>query len=466
MLRFFRVNDPYRLLVVLGLVFLVGSLVLTSPLPPSKEDVFGRSVGYQLGQGLLLYAEVWCDLPPIAALLHLVADSGWGHGITAKIVLALMLLFVQGALLGVMLINARAFNEGTYLPALLLVTFSFFSWDAVHLSPALLSSTFLLLALRPLLREIEFKAPRDSSYLYAGIWLSLASLTVTSHVLFFPVSLLLLLLFAQPNLRKLGLLCIGFALPHGVLIAFYFWHDQLAVLGQHYYAAQWKLPAQMALPRSSMWVLGALPMAYLIFSLLMTAREARFTRYQTQLWQALLLWLMAACGAAFLSDGFTPALLLPAAAPLAYLVSHYLLLIRRRWLAELSLWGCLVGVPLVGALARHGYFVQVQYEVLAWTPSPRAHEWTGKSLAVWTDDMALYGNHRPATFFLDWRLAAPAFADLDRVHTLVTIDRSFRAELPDVIVDPQGYFPVVRQRLPWLGARYESRGDHWIRISN
>lgn len=466
MLRFFRINDPYRLLAVLVVVVALGSILLTDAPPLTVGQLHGRVVGQMMTADQQLYTELWDTVPPLQALFHQFTFWLLGHSTTARQVFALLLLFLQASYFAILLIRAKAYTENTYLPALLFVVTAFYSFDTYQLTPELFSSSFLLLALGNLFREIEFRQQRDATIFNLGIFLSLASLTVFVHIFFLPAALVLLLLFAQADARKILLLIIGFLLPHLALGAWYFVHDGLGLLWQHYYVAQLTRVVPDLVSGKTILMLCAIPITYFVFSLFMMSREARLTRYQNQLLQAMLIWLLAGIIMYVFVPGLTPASLLPWLPPLVYLMSNYLLLIRRKWLAELSLWVFVVGTIALSLLARYDQLPQVDYSRLVLTPSPRAANLSQKEIMVLADDMALYERNRPASFFLDWRISQPVFEQPEVIEHILLLDRCFQRHLPEVIVDPDNYLPSVIARLPRLQGRYQRQGENWIRINN
>ena len=76
----------------------------------------------------------------------------------------------------------------------------------------------------------------------------------------------------------------------------------------------------------------------------MLNREARLTKYQSQLLQIMFVWLLIAIVELIVSGKMTPARVITFAPPLSYFTSHYLLLIRRKWIGEMMLWTFILGI--------------------------------------------------------------------------------------------------------------------------
>ena len=118
----------------------------------------------------------------------------------------------SAAFFGKLLLDNRAFNETGYLHSFIFAVLCFLSFDSVSFTREILGSTFLLLALNNLFREIEFKTPRDETIHNLGLFISLATLCVFSYVVFFVGAAILLLMFTRVEVRRFLLFIVGFLL--------------------------------------------------------------------------------------------------------------------------------------------------------------------------------------------------------------------------------------------------------------
>lgn len=436
MLRFFKLNDPYRLIAVLlvliglSLPLFISSRALT--ILELKDLVVGESLGNKI-----LYVQLIDDTPWLAARIDQWAFFLFGHSLLARQLAALFILFFQAAYFTVILIRYRAYNESNYLPALIFGIISFFSFDLLALSPELLASTFLLFALSNLFQEIEFKIQREETVLYVGLYLGMASLFVLSYTVFLPGSLVLLLVYARLSFRKSLFLIFSFCIPHIILIILYFFYDALPQYFQYFYAQNFFTHAVDYISMKSLLVLGSVVLMYLVFSLVMLKREAHFTRYQSQLLQVMLGWLALAGIEVFLTKNFSPRSFISFVPPLAYLISHYLLLIRRKWIAETMLLFFLILIIAVSSAARLKKISQVDYSKLT-VPAPAYDSIQGKRIIVLGTDWGLYQTNHPATYFLNWDLSKEYIENAGIFQHIVLINECFEREKPEVIIDESG----------------------------
>jgi hypothetical protein len=465
-LRFFRINDPYRLLGVLIILILIAlplwidANVLTWP--ELKNHVLGEAIS----EGKLMYVQVYDDTPPLASAFLGLMDWLFGRSVFAWQFIAFLLIFFQAAYFGIVLINNKAHEDNTYLPSLIYGLLAFFSFDLFSFTPELLASTFLLFTINNIFKEIEFRVQRDDTVLKVGFTIGLASLLVFSYAAFLPAVIFLLALFARVTLRKVFILLSGFVLPHATLFMLYFYWDSVPLLWQNFYLPNLYFSKHALISTKSIFLLGIIPLSYFLFSLVMLNRVARFTRYQSQLLQVMFIWL-APCGMLImLTRELTPHSFYVFLPILSYFISHYFLLIRRRWIAEIMFWIFLGGIILVGTLARYGKLSGVNYSNLLATASSSNTIPAGKKVMVLGDDKAIYLNHSLGAYFLNWNLSRGVFEDIDYFENIIVIDNAFQSDPPDVIIDEKDLMRAVMGRIPSLKSKYKREGTRYIKINS
>jgi hypothetical protein len=399
MLRFFRINDPYRLLAILVFMILFGlPLMINTPaltIPELKSMVIGEA----LDNGQMMYAEVYDSMAPVAAGTFGFIDWLMGRAMIGRQILALILIFFQASFFAILLINNKAYNDNTYVPALIYGLLCFVSFDFLSVTPELLGSTVLLLALNNLFREIEFRVQRDGTIINVGFYTGVASLFVFTYSIFLLAAFVILIVFTRISFRKSLLLLFGFFLPHFVIGVYYYFKDALPALLNNFYLENLLHTDQNLISGKSLLMLGLLPIIYFVFSLFMMTREARFTKYQSQLFQVMFLWLLFCIVQAFLTRQLTPHSLIIMIPSLAYFFSHYLLLIRRKWIAESMLWILIIGIVSINLRAVRGKINSIDYsKMYVSTPKTPIRD---KKVMVIGDDLSVYRNNKLGGYFLD-----------------------------------------------------------------
>ena len=426
-----------------------------------KGAVLGEAVGSKL-----LYVEIVDHSPALVAVTEGVLNFVFGRSVLGRHILALIVIFFQASFFSILLINNKAYNENTYLPSLIFGLLCFFSFDLLSLSPELIASALLLLALNNIFKEIEFRIDRDAIVLNIGVFLGLASLFVFSYTLFLPGTIFILIAFARASLRKILLLLFGYGLVHAGLFTLYYFYDHSSDLWTQFYVANLAQQRGALVSTRTLLILGAVPTAYFVLSLFMLTREARFTKYQSQLFQVLFLWLFIAALQVWLTPEITPHSFTTFLPSLAYFVSHYILLIRRRKLAEFMLWILMLGLISMNFLARNHFIDRVDYAGLFPGKSAFEGNVVRKRILIVGDDLGLYKNNKLAGYFLDWNLSKRFFEDPGNLGNITKIHKSFTEDPPDVIVDENDLMEPILERLPTVKMRYQKDGKIYRRLSN
>jgi len=464
-LRFFRINDPYRLLGVLFLLVVACLPFFIDPATLTLPELKNLLLGEAIAEGKTMYVQVYDDTPPLAAAFFGLMNLLFGRSYIALQLTAFLIIFFQAAYFGVVLINNKAYGENTYLPSLIYGVLALLSFDFLSFSAELLASTFLLFSLNNLFKEIEFRVQRDETVLNIGLTLGLASLLVFSYSLFLPALVFLLALFARLSIRKVLLLLFGFFLPHGVTIILYLSWSNTSLLWQHFYLPNLLFAKTSLVSWKSLFILSSIPLAYFVFSLVMLNRVARFTRYQSQLLQVLFIWIAPCAMLLLFTKELTPHSLLVLLPTLTYFITHYFLLIRRKWISEIMLWLFLAGVISVSLLARYERIKSIDYSAMfvsAKKPSPLK----GKKVMVLGDDITIYRTNSLGGYFLNWTLSKEVFQNPDYYENVIIINNAFQAYPPDVIIDEKNWMEKVMIRIPSLQKDYRREGNQYVKISN
>lgn len=457
MLRFFRINDPYRLLAILIFLILFSLPLMMNQPELTRPELKSMVIGEALDNGQAMYSEIFDSTAPMAAGTFGFIDWMMSRSVTGRQVIALILIFFQAAFFAILLINNKAYADNTYVPGFIYGLLCFVSFDFLSITPELLGSTVLLLALNYLFREIEFRVQREGTIINVGFYIGLASLFVFTYSIFLVAAFAILIVYTRISFRKSLLLLFGFFLPHVVIGVYYFYNDSLPAYWNNFYVENILHTDINLISGKSLFVLGALPITYFVFSLFMMTREARFTKYQSQLFQVMFLWIMFCLVEVFLTRQLTPHSLIIMIPSLAYFFSHYLLLIRRRWIGESMLWILIVGIISVNLLAVRGSMSSIDYSrmFVAKKNSPVVQ----KSVMVLGDDMSVYRDNKLGGYFLDWRLSERTLNGIQYYDHVLKIDEMFQKFPPEVIVDQEGLFNAISDRIPALKTKYRKQGD-------
>jgi len=457
LLRYFRINDPYRmlgLLIVLIIIYL--PLFISSPgltFPELKSMVLGEKIH----EGSIPYSSIVDSTAPITTWIFGLLDLVFGRSLLARHILGFFILFSQSLFFGLMLIDKKAFSESTYIPSFLFSVLAFFSFDTISISGELLGAGFLLLALNNLYKEIEFRTQRDETVFNLGLFVSLASLCNFSFVVHLFGVFAILVIYARTSVRGFLLLICGFLLPQLLMMSFYFLNHHLEDLWQFYYLPNLRFSSQAFISARSLLILGAIPGFYLLVSIVILNREARFTKYQSQLLQSMFFWLVFSFLQVLYSKNLRPQSFITLIPSLSFLFTHFLLLIRRRRFAEMNVWILFGGILYMSFTACYHKLDLVNYRDLLVTQENK--KVTGKKVLMLGDDMSVYKDNELATPFLNWPLSREIFEQPDYYENIIIVNNAFKADPPGIVFDTNHLFGKFLDRIPRLKDSYTKTAD-------
>src|SRR6185436_10192558 len=139
---------------------------------------------------------------------------------------------------------------------------------------------------------------------------------------------------------------------------------------------------------------------------------------------------------------------------LAYFTSHYLLLIRRKWIANTMLWIFLLGILAVNLGSRYNKMNRIDYGNLFPKESPYSKSIRNQRVMVLTDDAGAYQQNRLAGYFLDWDLSRRIVEEPDYYENLILIYKLFQTDPPETIIDPGNLIQKYFDRMPEWQSRY------------
>jgi hypothetical protein len=429
-----------------------------------KPELKGILIGEKVANGLNLYVDVVDWYAPLAGWFEGLFNIIFGRSLFARHILAFFIIFSQAAFLGLVFIDKKAYAEYSFVPSLLYVLLFFFSFDTLTLSPELLGNGFLLLALNNLFKEVEFREQQNETTFNLGLFIGFASLFVFSYILFLFAALIVLVVYTRNEIRRFLLMMFGALLPHILVFCFYLLKDGQDQIWTYYYIPNLSFHAERLISFNSMIILGALPIFFLVISMIMLNREARFTKYQSQLLQVMFFWMIFGFLQILYSKDTRPQSAITLIPSFSFYIAHYLLLIRRRRLAELSFLILLTGLISISYLSRYGKVRGVNYESMTLQQSSK--EVKNKKVVVLDNDMSWYKENSLGSSFLNWRLAENVFKEPDYYENVLLVAGAFKRDPPDIIIDPHHLMRSFLHKIPALKNTYRQTSLGYQKINN
>ncbi len=430
--------------------------------PELKNFIWGERVH----EGFLPFTGIVDSVAPLNAWFQGLLDLVFGRSLLARHIVAFVLIFLQSAFFGVLLIDKKVFTENTYIPSLLFSLLFLFSFDTLSLTGELLGSGVLLFALNKLYKELEFRAQLDETIFKLGLFISIASLFSFSFFIFFPGAIILLILFTRSTLRTYLLLSTGFLLPHLLLISVYFLLGATDSIWAYYYVPGFSFYDSKLIGVKSMVILSSIPLAFLLLSFVVLNRESRLTKYQSQLVQLMFLWTLFAFAHAFFTHDFRPQSFIALIPGFSFFITHLFLTIRRKRFLAIGFWIFFLGITAPYYLIKYKIIDAVSYDELV-AKAPPAGWVEGKRILLLGNEIEGYRKNKLATPFFNWELSAEIFEQPDRYKHIITINKYFERDAPEIIIDNNSLMPKVFERLPQWKEKYKRTADgNYTLISN
>ncbi|GAB2475648.1 hypothetical protein [Algoriphagus taiwanensis] len=463
MLRFFKVNDPFRLIGVALylLVFSVVYLVLF-PFPITEPLLQWMVLGERLGEGFYLYKDVVDDTGPLSSAFFLAMDFLFGRSPLAYAILGRVLILIQLTYWNFTLIRYRVFDENTYLPAIIMAALFHFSFDMLTLSPALLGSTFLILALSQLFSQTVLQKETSESTLLIGIYGGIATGFHLNFGLILPYMIFTGLLISGFSFRQLILSIVGFFLPILLILVFYFWNDSLQ-------DALEILPLVFTYDGFSYqsvysWlILGAFPVLLALFGYFLGTFQRGSTINQQKQRQVIITWMLFGALVFFFvkkQAGFELLIFLPG---FTYLITQFFLYVRKSWIAGMTFTLLILGLPL-GALFY--WKNQTQSNEIYFVTNNPGNTTENKKIMVLGPEMDLYLENQLGGPFLNYHLSQAYLAkekDLEgksRLYSKVFLQK------PELIFDSEGEFKKLLLEFPALQSLYSEKSPGIFQRAN
>lgn len=412
-----------------------------------------------------MYAQVIDNTSPFAAWFYGLCDLIFGRNLTARHITAFFILFFQSGFIGIVFIDKRAFNENTFIPSFIFSLLTLISFDFLSLTLDLAAFGFLLLALNALLTEIEFRVQKDDTILTIGIMVGIASLFNFSYSIYLLGILLLLIIFTRNTIRKYALMVVGFLLPHALLMCGYLLANSFSELWNQYYTTNLTFSYQSLISAKSLLVLGAVPLVFLFLALIVVNRSVHLTKYQSQVMQTMLFWIVIATIQIIFTSDLRPQSLLPLLPTVSFFITHFLLTVRRRKFGEISVIVLATGIIATLYGSRYEKISTVNYARLY--PEIMNSSIIDKRVLVLEDSPGIYLYNTIAPAFINWGLTEEIFKNPNYYENVLLVNRLFENDPPELIVDKNNLMESYFNRIPALRNRYTKFGDNtWVLINN
>lgn len=413
-------------------------------------------LGQWLDKGFSMYAETYDYTGPFAVFVYKYLDFLLGRSALLHHIMNAIVIIIQAGIFNGLLIKNKAYDESNYLPAFLYMILMVCVPDFMSLSPQLLSLTFVLLALKNVLRRIDNQVT-DELFLNSGISIGIATMIYLPAAIFFFVFLISLILFSTAVLRRVLLYLFGFILMFAVTYIYFFWTGNDAVFMNSFMFQSLRMKSFEMLSSQETLLLSASFIFISLISVVKTIGSARLTNFQQKIQQVIWLMLLGGIATFFLSNEDAGLELVFITPVIAYFLTHYFILLKKRFFQF-----AMPFIIIVGALI---------YSILIysnWSDSLLVKkELTEGNTMILGSNLNYYVDSEAGSPCFNDELSQTAFEGLNYYGSATRIYELLIKANPDLIIDEMDVADQLFNRFPTLEKEYRKDGtNRYRRISN
>ncbi len=458
MLNYFRINDPYRLIIIFIILILFRSPYFISSSWHTIPELSWMIVGERMNEGALLYVGIWDDIGPLAAWVYRSLDFLFGRSQLVFQICGLLLFFFQISYMNYISLKHKMYNENNYLPALFYGILGLTFFNIITLSPHQLGLTFVLLSMNSLFIHIETRNKTDGNLLNIGLYIGIASLFFLPYFIMIFVHIVGLVIFTNTIRRRYLLLIYGVGIPLITCWLIYVWLGKTYELFGNYFHSIFSFETEQFLTYKSIFILLGTTIFLFTLSALKILSGFGFTVFQARVQKVMF---FAAMVTLFIyvfysdKDGYSFIMFFPW---VAFFLSHFFLSIKNKFRRELSFLIYFLSIVVLyfgitfQSLNLHKF---INLDPLIINTKSENEAYIDKKILVLGPDIKPYYNSKQATPYFNWNLSKGQLEHLKYYDNLEAVDKNIRSDMPDFIVDQIGLAPELFDHIPLLGAEYK-----------
>jgi hypothetical protein len=457
MLTFFRYNTIFHIASLLLIFFLIRIPFVTGQMPILLPELEWMLVGEKMQSGAKLYSEIWTNVSPFSAWIYSVINFSFGRTPIAYQVVALLLSALQALYFTYVLNTRQAFLEKNYVPGLVYILLLNISFDCSKLSPALMATTFLLLAFNKLIKQMERREGVSDEVFEVGLYIGIASLFHQPTLIFIVWSIFAMIFFTNANLRQHFLSLLGFTLPLFGTGLYFFFNDSLREFEYNWFDSIFRARLYSLEEFKSMLLVVSIPVAFAVFGFLSLIRSSRFNSYQTRMQQIMLLWAVAGVIGLFLSPNVAPMQFIIFIPCLSFFISGFFIQARGSFFPDLIFILFFFGVLFIQYQGVTPFFGKGYEQLTDLRIKPKAMpvSFNNQKILIIGERIDEYKYTQSATCYLNWDLSKIDLQNPDNYESIINIFDNFRKDPPSIIYDKEKVIPKIFQRVPELAKDYK-----------
>ena len=457
MLSLFKINDPYKILIILFIAVIIQLPLFISGINITLPEIEWHMVGAKLLEGGELYIDIYYPIGPLSAQVYRLLSLLTPDGYLIYRLLGLLLVIVQAVIFNYGLIQYKAYNQNTYVPSLVYVILMMGMEDYITLSPQLMGLTFVLISINFTFRIIEGRKRADEDFLKIGLFSGIAALFYPLYIVLIIPVLIALIFFTNTIVRRYLLLVFGASLPFLLTWLKFYWYNQL---DEFYFNLDFLFMAGNESALIS-WkgIIGIIliPGLILLYSFFRVMQSPGFINYQVRLQKYYFLYVIFGILIMLLDYHQASHILIVLIPVMAFFIAHLFLMLRKMVIAEIFFLAFLSLIVLQNynssfGLIRENDFLDYSNQYAG--SEIILKEKKGERLLVLGNGTSKYFGNHLSTPYLSWVMLEHQIDQIDNYNTVIEIFENFNKDLPETIIDERSAMPELISRIPELSRLY------------
>jgi len=461
LLGYFRINDPYRLVIIFFILLLLRLPFLISPDWLTIPELHWLLLGEKMNDGAMLYAGVIDDMAPLSAIVYKGFNYLFGRSQLSLEIAGLIVFYFQIFYINFLALKHKMYNENNYLPALFYGLLGLLAFNLLSLSPAMMALTLFLFSLNHLLNHVETRSKTDSNLINIGIYTGLAILFYLPFIWMALFHVLVLLFFTNTLARRYMLMIYGMLVPVSIVWLFYIWNEESTAFYTRYLYSILTFSTGVPLEFSTIMTLFGFTIVLYLISSFKILTGLGFNIFQVRIQKTMFFGSMVMLGIWLLYAKKTGEGIILFFPWIAFFLSHFFLAFRNRLKRELTFLVYFVSIIV--------FYSAFAFKAFSWDPikdyssvlvgaegESEALIYAKKKILVLGPDIRPYHYARVATPYFNWELSKDELEGTDYYDNLEMIDKKIRSDMPEFIVDQEGIASEIFQKIPLLGDEYQA----------
>lgn len=431
-------------------------------IPLLQPEMIWMLLGERMADGKHMYIDIIDDSGPLSAGVFWVAHLIFGKSALAYKALAAFIVLFQVVYVNYLFIRYKSFEDNTYIPAFVMALLFYVSFDLVTLSPALMGSTFIVLALGQLFSQTVLQKEGSDAVLLVGIFGGIAACFHFPLATFLPFLLVSGIVVSGFSFQQIIVSLIAYAMPLVFCALYYFWIDGFEAFFYEFIIAPRLIESYAHVRYRDLALLFALPLFFSVMGFFVGFIFKSQTVNQQKQLQLNLIFSIFAVSSLLLTNRRTPYQFIVILPALTYFISLLLVVYKKGIAIQILTAVFIIGIPATGITWTLLQINSGKIESYAVSFGEKHEVTKGKQVLVLGEDMGYYQNATLATPYLHFRLSKNVLLDQEDLGNTVKVYENFLKDRPEIIIDEEGVFARLLERIPVLSQQYEKRGTSFF----